>query len=397
MGTLAGVGYSIHRNPAEAGKEAALKALEQAGIAAKPDFVFAFATVGYDQQLLIRSIREATSEAPLSGCSGEGIITQETVNETNFGVSVMVISSDELRFDHACVKGIGGRPDVAGESLAAEIKPFLTGDSKACFLMADGLAFNFDPFLAAFEAALKRDTPLPIFGGLASDNWVSRKTYQYHDDEVFSGGISCVVMSGRGDIAWGINHGCVPLGSRRTITRSRGNVIYEIDGVPALDVLKEYMEEEWLSQWNKMTLNLCLGFKTPAHLRKGYEEYVIRYLVGKNDEEGSVTIQSDVTDGTELWIVRRDKELITSGLQAISRQIREKVGDRKPKFIMQFECMGRGKVVFREKEKIDLIRSLQKEIGADIPWIGFYTYGEIGPVTGYNCFHNFTAVVAAVY
>jgi hypothetical protein len=396
MGTLAGVGCSIHRNPAEAGKEAALKALEQGGIA-KPDFVFVFATVGYDQQLLIRSIREATSEAPLSGCSGEGIITQEMVNETNFAVAVMVISSDELRFDHVCVKEIGLQADVAGESLAGQINPFLSADTIACFLMPDGLTFNFDPFLTAFEAGLKRDSPLPILGGLASDNWESRKTYQYHDDEVFSGGISCVVMSGKGAIAWGVNHGCVPLGTKRTITRSKGNIIYEIDGVPVLEVLQEYIEADLVNQWNKLSLNLCLGFKTPEHIRKGYEEYIIRYMVGKNDAEGSVTIQSDVTDGTELWIVRRDKELITSGLQAISRQIREKTGESKPKFVLQFECMGRGRVVFRDSEKIALIKSLQQEIGADIPWIGFYTYGEISPVVGYNCFHNFTAVIAAVY
>lgn len=396
MGTSVGVGCSVRRNPAEAGKEAALKALERGGIA-KPDFVFVFATVGYDQELLIRSIREATSGAPLSGCSGEGIITQETVAETNFGVSVMVISSDELRFHNARVKGIGERADIAGESLAAGLNAFLTADSIACFLMADGLVFNFDPFLATFEAALKRDNPLPILGGLAADNWVSRKTWQYHDDEVFSEGISCVVMSGRGDVAWGVNHGCVPIGTRRTITRSRGNVICEIDGVPALDVIKEYVEADWVSQWNKLTLNLCLGFKTPERIRKGYEEHVIRYMVGKNDGEGSVTIQSDVTDGTELWIVRRDKELITGGMRAISRQIKEKGGGRKPKFVLQFECVGRGKVVFREMEKIALIRSLQQEIGADIPWLGFYSYGEIGPVVGYNCFHNFTSVVAAVY
>ena len=40
---------------------------------------------------------------------------------------------------------------------------------------------------------------------------------------------------------------------------------------------------------------------------------------------------------------------------------------------------------------------IQKEIGRDIPWMGFYTYGEIGPITTYNCFHNFTSVVSAIY
>ena len=171
LGTSVGVGSSVNRNPAEAGNEAALNALDQAGIS-KPDFVFVFATVGYNQPALLRSIRKATSEAPLSGCSGEGIITRDTVAESNFGVCVMVISSDELRFRNARIKDIGGRPYSDGERLAQEIAPLLAADSIACFIMADGLFFNFDPFLAGFEKKLDREKPLPVYGGLAADGLV---------------------------------------------------------------------------------------------------------------------------------------------------------------------------------------------------------------------------------
>ena len=396
MGTSVGVGFSLHKNPAEAGKEAALQALQQGGME-KPDFVFAFATVGYNQQVLLQAIREATSRAPLSGCSGEGIITQGMVAETNFGVCVMAIASDELRFANVRVKEITREFRLAGERLAAEIRPLLAPDSIACFLFVDGLVFDFDPFREAFEKSLQHDRPLPLLGGLAADNWATRKTFQYHDDEIFSRGISCVLMSGAGNVAWGVNHGCVPIGVKRTITRSKGNIIYEIDGIPALDALKEYIEEEPDTQWNKMMLNLCLGFKTEQHIKEGYGEFFVRYMMDKNDQEGYVTIQSDVKDGTDFWIVRRDKELIRDGLQVISRQIRETLGERKPKFVLHFECVGRGKVVFREHEKLALIKTLQREIGSDIPWIGFYTYGEIAPVSSYNCIHNFTAVVAVVY
>jgi len=396
MATLVGVGSSDRKNPVEAGSEAALKALERAGIS-KPDFVFAFATVGYNQEALLRSIREATSGAPLSGCSGEGVITQEMASETNFGVCVMVISSDELRFSNACIKDIGDPAETAGERLAHEISPFLASDSIAFFLMADGLVFNFDSFLAGFEKTLNRESALPIYGGLASDNWVSRRTFQYHDDEAFSEGISCVVMSGNGNVACGVNHGCVPVGTRRTITRSKGNIIYEIDGVPALEALRDYFPEGWERQWNKISLNLCLGFKTPESIKKGYEEYVIRYMMGKNDEQGYVTIQSEVKDGTELWLVRRDKELITSGIQKVSRQIHGQLNGARPKFVFQFECVGRGKVVFREQEKIELAQSLWKDFGDDIPWMGLYTYGEIGPIANTNFLHNFTSVIVAVY
>ncbi len=396
MRTDIGVGHSIRRNPAEAGKEAALKAMDLAKTA-EPDFVFVFATVGYDQQILIKTIREVTSRAPLSGCSGEGVITQGTADETNFCVAVMVIRSDELRFHNANVREIDRGADLAGERLAEEIKPLLSADSIAGFVLADGLALNFDPFLATFEKSLQREKPLPIFGGLAADNWASNKTYQYHNDDVFSDGMSFVLMSGQGDIAWGINHGCVPVGTKRTITRSKGNTIYEIDGVPALEALKDYFDEDWKDQWNKTSLNLCLGFKTAEHIKKDYEEYMIRYMMKKDNQVGSVMIQSDVDEKAELWLVRRDKELIRSGLQKIARQIKEKIGQKKPKFILQFECVGRGKVVFREKENIELIRALQKDIGENIPWLGFYTYGEIGPIREYNCFHNFTSVVTAIY
>jgi hypothetical protein len=370
--------------------------LAQAGIE-KPDFVFVFAAVGYNQQVLVRSIREATAGAPLSGCSGEGIITQETITESNFGVAVMVVRSDELRFEHACVKEINRKGYDAGERVAASIKPFLAADNIACFILADGLVFNFDSFLETFEKKLGQKQPLSIFGGLAADNLEVRKTYQYHNDEVFSEGISYVVLSGKGSIAWGINHDCVPVGTKRTITRSAGNTIYEIDGIPALEALKDYFEEDWMSQWNKTVLNVCLGFRASDCIKQDYGEYIIRYMMGKDDQEGSVKIQSNVHDGTEFWIARRDNDLIKGGMQALGGQIKDMLGTSKPKFILHFECVGRGKVILREHEKIELIKFLQSEIGGDIPWIGFYTYGEIGPVSGYNCFHNFTAVVTAVY
>jgi hypothetical protein len=396
MGTVAGVGFSTNRNPLEAGREAASKALEQKGIGS-PDFVFAFASVGYDQQLLVRTIREATGNAPLAGCSGEGVITQGVAVESNFCVCVMAIKSDELRFQSAHVTDIAHEPDYGGERLAAALRPWLGADTIGCFLFIDGLVFDFDPFKASLERCLPGGNELCLFGGLAADNWVSRRTYQYHEDDVFSEGIVCVLMSGNGSIACGVNHGCVPIGTQHVITRSQGNVIYEIDGTPVLDLLKDYVEGDWESQWNKISLNLCLGFRAPERIKEEYGDIVVRYMMGKDDQQGCVTIQSDVKAGTELWIVRRDKELMRNGVVAISDRIEQQTGKRQPKFVMQFECMGRGKVVFREQEKNELVAALQQKIGREVPWIGFYTYGEIGPVNRYNCLHNFTAVVTAVY
>ena len=87
MTTNAGVGTSRHHNPNVAGREAGERALDMAGIV-KPDFVFMFASIGYDQRSLLRAIRETTGGASLSGCSAEGTIDGEDADETSFSVVV---------------------------------------------------------------------------------------------------------------------------------------------------------------------------------------------------------------------------------------------------------------------------------------------------------------------
>ncbi len=105
MATKAGVGMSRHHNPNIAGREAAEQALENAGIPTKPDFVFMFASVGYDQHSLLQAAQETTGGAPLSGCSAEGTINGDDADESNFSVVVTAISSDELQWTNGLAAG----------------------------------------------------------------------------------------------------------------------------------------------------------------------------------------------------------------------------------------------------------------------------------------------------
>jgi hypothetical protein len=81
MTIKAGVGMSRHHNPNIAGREAAAQALEKAGVD-RPDIVFMFATIGFDQRTLLRTVRETTGGAPLTGCSAEGTINGDDADET---------------------------------------------------------------------------------------------------------------------------------------------------------------------------------------------------------------------------------------------------------------------------------------------------------------------------
>jgi hypothetical protein len=393
----AGVGMSRHHNPNVAGREAAEQALEKADVS-KPDFVLMFASIGYDQPSLVRAVREATGGAPLSGCSAEGTINGDDADESNFSVVVTAISSDELQWHHGIVPGLEDDPRAVGKQVAQDLLPNLSADAIGLFVFPDGLTDYLEPFFAGLEENLPSDRFLPLWGGGAGNNVsVEEPTYQYCDDEVISGGVSYALLSGKAQAGWVISHGLVPIGSARTVTRSQGNVIYEIDGKPAIEVLKEYLPEGALAEdrdWMRYAVSLALTTKAPNYMKD--EEYVVRGVPAVRMADGSIIVQTEVPEGTSVWFSSRDKEKITSRFDRMARQITEQLGDDKPKLVFQFECFTRGKSLFREQEKVQLLKRLRQSVGPDVPWAGFYTIGEIGPVEEHNLRHLYTSVVLAL-
>jgi hypothetical protein len=396
MGIQAGVGVSHHRNPRVAGQEAAHKALEAAGVG-KPDFSFMFATVGYDQRALLGAVRGATDGAPLCGCSGEGVIAGDEADESNFSVAVMAIRSDQLSFSPGMVTDLKRDPAGAGRAIAEAIQPDVGADAVALFLFPDGITVNYDRLVAGLEGGLGLDHPLPLVGGTAGDNLAFERAFQYCDDRVVSDGVAWALLSGKAQVSWAVSHTCVPIGIEHKVTRSKGNVIYEIDGKPVLDVLKAYLTDDVIEDWAQAVLSFPLGFKVQGEMR-GYDEYVIRGMVGgRDDATGSVTIPTEVSEGTSIWLTRRDQDKLLDGVDRLAEEISARLGDAPAKLVFQFDCAGRGKMFLREQQKSQLLDKLRGRIGPDVPWLGFYTFGEISPVGRDNHFHNYTVVLTVVH
>jgi hypothetical protein len=394
MTSRAGVGMSRHHNPHVAGRDAAEQALEKAGVE-RPDFVFMFASIGYDQRSMLRAVREATGGAPLTGCSAEGTINGDDADESNFSVVVTVISSDELQWTNGLATGLGADSRAVGQRVAQDLLPHLSTDTIGLFVFPDGLIDYLDDFFAGLEGNLPRERFLPMWGGGAGNNLnLEEPTYQYCDDEVVSGGVAYALLSGEAQASWAISHGMVPMGGERKVTRSQGNVIFEIDGEPAIEVLKEYLPEHALVEdrdWMRYAISLALIFEAPSYMKD--EEYVVRGVPAVRMADGSITVQTEVQEGTSIWFSSRDKEKISTRFDQMAAQIKEQLGDEKPKLVFQFECMTRGKLLFREQEKQEILRRFRQSVDPEVPWAGFYTIGEIGPVEEHNDRHLYTSVV----
>jgi hypothetical protein len=404
MATRAGVGMSRHHNPNVAGREAAEQALQKAGVS-KPDFVVMFGSIGYDQRSLVRAVREATGGAPLTGCSAEGTINGEDADESNFSVVVTVISSDELRWHNGIATGFEDDSRAVGQRIAQDLLPNLSTDTIGLFVFPDGLK-DFvvptenlvDNFFAGLEENLPSDRFLPLWGGGANANFnMASPPYQYCDDEVITDGVSYALLSGKAQAGWAISHGCIPIGGERIVTRSKGNVIYEIDGEPAMEVLKEYLPEHALAEdrdWMRYAISLALCFRAPSYMKD--EEYVVRGMPAVSMADGSITVQTEVSEGTSVWLSSRDKEKISNGFDRMAQQIKEQLGGEKPKLVFQFECATRGKMMFRDQEKLQLLKRFRQSLDPDAPWVGFYAVGEIGPVEKHYDRHLYTSVVVAL-
>jgi hypothetical protein len=403
MTTKAGVGMSRHHNPNIAGREAAAQALEKAGID-RPEIVIMFATIGYDQRTLVRTVRETTGGAPLTGCSAEGTIDGDHADESYFSVVVTAISSDEMWWHNGIARDLEDDSRAVGKQVAQDLLPHLSSDTIGLFIFPDGRSDfgvamgNLDDMFAGLNETLPSERFLPMWGGGANNNFnMGEPTYQYCDDEVISGGVSYALLSGEVQAGWAISHGCIPIGGERIVTRSKGNVIHEIDSKPAVEVLKEYLPEHALADdrdWMDYAISLALCFKAPSYIKD--EEYVVRGVPAVKMADGSITVQTEVPEGTSIWFSSRDKEKITTGFDGMSRKIKEQLEGEKPELVFQFECATRGKMMFREQEKSKILEQFRQSLDPDTPWAGFYTAGEIGPVEEHNLRHLYTSVVLAL-
>jgi small ligand-binding sensory domain FIST len=127
------------------------------------------------------------------------------------------------------------------------------------------------------------------------------------------------------------------------------------------------------------------------------EEYIVGGIPAVKMANGSITVQTEVQEGTSVWFSSRDKEKLATGFDRMATQIKEQLGGEKPKLVFQFECSTRGKDMFREQEKLELLKRFRQSLDPDTPWAGLYTVGgEIGPVEEHNGIHISSSVVLAL-
>lgn len=395
---IAGVGTSSHSDSFQAGYEACSQAMQKGGID-KPDLTIVFSSVKFAQDQVVKGVRQVSGGASLVGCSGAGEITNEGPSDKV--VAVMAIKSDTVSFTTVLGKGVKENAREAGKNTALAVREKAGANALAALVMfPDVLAGNgADTVRGALDALGEHAL---VVGGAAGDDFLFTKTFQYEGEEVASGSIAAVGITGNCALGLGVRHGWMPIGLPMKATKSDGAVLKELDGKPAVKIYEEYFEgktealrKEPLA---RMAITYPLGIKV-----EGYDEYLIRDPITVG-EDGSLTCAAEIPEGSEVRLMIGSKERAIEAAEDAAKKLMRDFSARRatPKALFMFNCIAREKLFAQEAK--DEISAVMNIIGRDVPLLGFYTYGEEAPLGGeivdetkrHSQFYNETIVIFGI-
>jgi hypothetical protein len=381
---------STHPDAFKAGTQAAQRAISQLSTAA--DIIWAFGSCHYDQQQLLDGINSVSGGVPLLGCTTDGEICTSGLSSDS--LVVMAMASDRISFQTAKVERVSQDSYAAGMSLAEQLRPF---NFNYLQIFSDGLCGNATHII---DGILNVAGPqIQIAGGTAGDGGRFQRTYQYFGGQVLTDSIVAVAWVGDFQIGTGMACGWTPVGIAKRVTRSEDNIVYELDGQPALHVYEKFLGKHAV-QLPAVGVEYPLGLLGPHGdvAKDGY--FICRATMGVDRQKGAIVFAGDVPEGALVKITMGSESDIIEAAELAVREglkgLREKDPAIKPIAIFLFSCMAR-KIVLGSKITKE-IQEVKRLAGEAVPIIGFYTYGEYSPIGKgkRSHFHNETITLTVI-
>jgi hypothetical protein len=351
------------------------------GDAAQLIFLFGSTSL-LKQGRYLDTIKTSYPRAHLLGCSTSGEICDTQVLDDS--VVVTAISFEYTRIQWTEVEiGNVECSFSAGERLATALD---TDDLVHVFVLSDGLIVNGSNLVAGLTKHLPAQ--VSVTGGLSGDGTRFQETLVFFDGQPRPNVIVAVGFYGtRLAVGYGSAGGWDPFGPERLITRSKGNILYELDGKSALELYKTYLGEHAKGL-------PATGLLFPLSIRtKQSETAVVRTILSISDEVQNMTFAGDVPEGAYARFMKANFDRLIDGAAGAAKTSFEAGDSASPDLAVLVSCVGR-KLVLKQRaeEEVEAVREI---LGERTIVTGFYSYGEIAPfVPGARCdLHNQTMTI----
>ncbi len=333
---------------------------------------------------VLAPMRARYPDALVFGCSTSGEIADVAVCEGSIVATALDFAATRAHLARTTLEGEGDS-FLAGRRLALDLAdPALTH----VFVLSDGLCVNGSQLAAGLAAGVGPD--VIVTGGLAGDGTDFARTWVVAGETVASGIAAAVGLYGTR-----LRVGCASLGGwdsfgpERTVTRARGNVLYELDGQSALGLYTKYLGVH-AAALPASALLFPLAIRVPG------QDPVVRTVLSVDEAAQSMTFAGDIAEGAHARLMKANFDRLIDGATGAARICQTATDDATAEFALLISCVGR-KLVLKQRteEEVEAVRDV---IGAQAAMTGFYSYGEISPFTpGAACrLHNQTMTITTL-
>jgi hypothetical protein len=352
-------------------------------LAQKAQLVLAFGSTSIlKERIMVEQVIKAYPLAIVFGCSTSGEICDTHVTDESLTITAVEFEHTQVQYAKLSLQQTPNSFE-AGEYLAKKLKP--EGLSHV-IILSDGLSVNGSELVNGLVKHLPEN--VTVTGGLAGDGSNFNETFVIVNGSIEKQTIAVLGLYGnRIKIGFGSLGGWDTFGPKRVITRSKDNVLYELDGHSALGLYKQYLGDH-----AKDLPSSGLLFPLSIY-QKNNDIGIVRTILSVDEKEQSMTFAGDVPTGSYAQLMKANFDRLIDGAMGAAKTSYQAVGSKPPDLALLISCVGR-KLVLKQRVEEE-IENVREVFGEKTILTGFYSYGEISPFTPHaKCeLHNQTMTI----
>ena len=367
-------------------KQYLLSPTQKTEIGVQPDMnlVLVFADRQHLETDIYSTIKASFPQASVLLCSTAGEIMQDEVLDSSICITAINFEKTTVKSSLINISSYANSTE-AGRELVYKLKDERL---KHILLFADGQLVNGSDLIKGINEALPQG--VAASGGLAGDGTRFEKTLVGLNENTEVGNIVGIGLYGDDIlISHGSKGGWDSFGPDRKITKSKANVLYELDGKSALGLYKKYLGD-LAEQLPGSALLFPLSITVDNH-----DQQLVRTILSINEDDQSMTFAGNMPEGAYARLMKANFERLIDASAVAAEHSLVPLHGAKPDFALLVSCVGR-KLVLGQRidEEIDSVR---ESFGVGTVLAGFYSYGEISPLrTTVGCdLHNQTMTITA--
>ncbi len=331
----------------------------------------------------VQEVCQTFAGIPVVGCSTSGEVFGNEIKDHSLVGGIVQFDWTTVQTATVAIPG-GSESFQVGQQLAQDL---LRPDLRGILVLSDGLQINGSELIRGMNDVLPES--VLVTGGLAGDGDRFQQTWVLHNNVPTGGVVTGVGFYGDHiHMGHGSKGGWDYLGPERRVTRSEGNVLYALDGQPALELYKQYLGDR-ASGLPATALLFPLALKQDGV----GDEYLVRTILAVNESDQSMTFAGNIPQDATVQLMRGNFDRLVTG--ASEAALLSNTQHAHNTLAIAITCVGRRLVLGeRAEEEIEATLDVFPE---GTQQIGFYSYGELSPYASGRCdLHNQTMTLTTI-